>query len=180
MNVGWSVVVPPLSPQFPTTFEITSASTLDGYPSESHLFTAQCVPRDTRATPAQSSSTQSAQDPNTTYRFRFCSTSSSSSLPMIIIRLTLHRRSTLAPMGSPGRRMYKTTITMFIESCALYAVSSFSVVGQLETGIADIFLLIFAKTQVRTFLRSRSPDRLCDVDELNRLSLRCSSALIIQ
>ena len=76
---------------------------------------------------------------------------------MIIIRLVIHRRNTrtaaaaLAGIGG----LYKTIITMLIESSALYAVSSLLVIGTFVSGscAADLFLPILAETQVRAFPR---------------------------
>jgi len=71
---------------------------------------------------------------------------------MIITRLVLHSRSTrttasaLAGIGG----LYRTVITMLIESSALYAVSSLLVIGTYLSGncSADLFLPILAETQV--------------------------------
>jgi len=69
---------------------------------------------------------------------------------MIVIRLVMHTRNVRAVMGNPGGigGLYKTVITMLIESCALYAVSSLLVIGQSSAPIVDIFFPILAETQV--------------------------------
>ena len=86
---------------------------------------------------------------------------------MIVIRLALHGRNihtaTGSPVGTSG--VCKAVSTMFIESCALFTVSSLVVIGALfksrkECGpdthnpgryTADIFFPILAETQVRAF-----------------------------
>ena len=86
---------------------------------------------------------------------------------MIIIRLVLHSRSTrttataLAGIGG----LYRTVITMLIESSALYAVSSLLVIGTYLSGncSADLFLPILAETQVCAFQLPQSLDRLSDM-----------------
>ena len=86
---------------------------------------------------------------------------------MIIIRLVLHSRNTrttataLAGIGG----LYRTVITMLIESSALYAVSSLLVIGTYLSGnySASVFLPILAETQVCAFTWSKSLDRLFNV-----------------
>ena len=74
---------------------------------------------------------------------------------MIITRLVLHnkdtRTSATALDGTGG--LYKTIITMLIESSALYAVSSLLVIGTFASRscAADLFLPILAEAQVRAF-----------------------------
>ena len=79
---------------------------------------------------------------------------------MIVIRLLLHNRDIRAAMGSPAGigRLYKAIVTMLIESSALYAVSSFLVIGPWVAGDRDaiIFLPILTQTQVSAFPGSRS------------------------
>jgi len=75
---------------------------------------------------------------------------------MIIVRLVLHSRDIRAILGAPLGRMsglYKAIITMLIESCALFAVSSLLVIGMLVTGnhALSIFMPILAETQVCAF-----------------------------
>jgi len=74
---------------------------------------------------------------------------------MIIIRLVLHSRNVHAATGSPAgiSGLYKTVVTMLIESSALYAVSSLLVIGPMAArGLAvNLFFPILAETQVCTF-----------------------------
>jgi len=76
---------------------------------------------------------------------------------MIITRLVLHNRGTrtsaTALAGTGG--LYKTIITMLIESSALYAVCSLLVIGTFtfRSSAADLFLPILAEAQVRAFPR---------------------------
>jgi len=87
---------------------------------------------------------------------------------MIIIRLVLHTRNTrttaTALVGVSG--LYRTVITMLVESSALYAVSSLLVIGTYISGTcsADLFLPILAETQVCAFTWSQYLDRLSDVN----------------
>jgi len=90
---------------------------------------------------------------------------------MIVIRLILHGRQirtvTGPAVGISG--LYRTVSTMFIESCALFAVSSLVVIGALAAYnspndgvffsggfVVDICFPILAETQVRAFLRPQS------------------------
>ena len=75
---------------------------------------------------------------------------------MIVTRLVLHSRSIRAAMGTPGGigGLYKTVITMLIDSCALFTVSSLLVIEQSSSGVVDIFFPILAETQVRVSPRS--------------------------
>ena len=72
---------------------------------------------------------------------------------IIVTRLVLHSRNIRAATGTPAGigGLYKTIITMLIESCALYAVSSLLVIAPPgdDKYLADIFLPILAETQVR-------------------------------
>ena len=95
---------------------------------------------------------------------------------MIVIRLVLHARKIRTATGSLAgiSGLCKTISTMFIESCALFAVSSLLVVGALAavmyTGTTDIFIIgscvvdasfpILAEIQVRPFPRPPSPGQL--------------------
>ena len=76
---------------------------------------------------------------------------------MIVIRLVLHGRNIHAATGSPAGigGLYMTIATMFIESCALYGVTSLLFIGPWAVGnhAADTFLPVLAETQVRAFLR---------------------------
>ena len=82
---------------------------------------------------------------------------------MIVTRFILHGRNIRAATGSPAgiSGLYKAIATMFIESSALYAVSSMLAIGLWVTGnhAANAFLPILAETQVRTFPRPGIRDR---------------------
>ena len=80
---------------------------------------------------------------------------------MIVIRLILHTRNIRDAMGISGiGGLSKAIATMFIESCALYAVSSLLVLGPWSAvnSSVDIFLPILAEAQVRVFSRLRFSD----------------------
>jgi len=86
---------------------------------------------------------------------------------MIVVRLVLHSRNirtaTGALAGTSG--LYKTISTIFIESCALFTMSSLLVVGGLAAAaysstpniwiigdfVVDIFFPVLAEVQVRAF-----------------------------
>ena len=73
---------------------------------------------------------------------------------MIAVRLILHTRNTRIAMGATGLGgLCKAIVTMLIESCALYAVSSLLVVGPVGAvnTTSDLFLPILAQTQVGSF-----------------------------
>jgi hypothetical protein len=74
---------------------------------------------------------------------------------MIVIRLILHGRKVRAAMGAPAgiSGLYKTVVTLLIESSALYAVNTLLLIGLwvADSGAADIFLPILCETQVRGF-----------------------------
>ena len=78
---------------------------------------------------------------------------------MIIIRIILHVRNTRAAVGISGiGGLSKAIVTMLVESCALYAVSTLLVLGSLgaDNGgspITNFFLPILTQTQVRVSLR---------------------------
>ena len=78
---------------------------------------------------------------------------------MIIIRIALHVRNTRAAVGINGiGGLSKAIVTMLVESCALYAVSTLLVLGSLgaDNGgspITNFFLPILTQTQVRVSLR---------------------------
>ena len=84
---------------------------------------------------------------------------------MIIIRLTLHARNTRAVLGITGSGgMYKAIVTMLVESCALYTVSSLLVIGPGSVGgipITNFFIPVLTQTQVRAFLRPSDPRTGC-------------------
>ena len=79
---------------------------------------------------------------------------------MIIIRLALHIRDVRIAMGGPDGigGLYKTVVTMLIESCALYTMSSFLVIGSWVSGDHStiIFFNILTQIQVRAFPQPRS------------------------
>jgi len=75
---------------------------------------------------------------------------------MIVIRLALHSKTVISTRGAASRiGLYRTIITMLIESSALYAVNSLLLIGLWGAGnhTADTFLPILAEIQVRFFLR---------------------------
>ena len=75
---------------------------------------------------------------------------------MIIIRLVLHVRNIRAAMGTAGMGgLCKSIVTMLIESCTLYTVSSLLLIGPWVGGnpAASIFLGVLTQTQVRPFTR---------------------------
>ena len=78
---------------------------------------------------------------------------------MIVIRLVLHTRNIQTAMGATGiDGLCKTIVTMFVESSALFAVSSLLVIGPPSHGIEDLFLPILAEIQVRAFPRPQSSE----------------------
>ena len=84
---------------------------------------------------------------------------------MIITRLILHTRNVRTALGLRGvGGLSKAIITMLIESCALYAVSSLLVLGPLSVrnDASVIFVPILSETQVGAF-GPRSSDRLFNV-----------------
>jgi len=74
---------------------------------------------------------------------------------MIVTRLVLHSRNIRTVMGASSglTGLYKTVVTMLIESSAIYAASSLLFLGfwGSRSYVADVFSLIQAETQVRTF-----------------------------
>ena len=73
---------------------------------------------------------------------------------MTVVRLILHARNTRAAMGIAGiGGLCAAIVTMLIESCALYAVSSLLFIVPWGAGnhSADTFLPILAETRVRVF-----------------------------
>ena len=72
---------------------------------------------------------------------------------MIVVRLILRARTTRTALGIAGiGGLSKAIVTMLIESCVLYAVSSLLVIGPWGAGnpITSVFLPILDQTQVRT------------------------------
>ena len=71
---------------------------------------------------------------------------------MIVIRLVLHDRNVRAAIGSPTgmSRLYKTIVTMLIESSALYAVISLLLIGlwAARSTASGIFLPLISPIQV--------------------------------
>ena len=71
---------------------------------------------------------------------------------MIVVRLFLHSRNIRSVMGAPSgfTGLYKTIVTMLIESSAIYAVNSLLFLGLWgsRSYIADAFSEILAETQV--------------------------------
>ena len=73
---------------------------------------------------------------------------------MIVIRLTLHTRTTRVAVGLTGMGgLYKAITTMLIESCSLYALSTLLVILPYVSAeyVMHIFFPILAETQVRAF-----------------------------
>ena len=75
---------------------------------------------------------------------------------MLSAQLIQRIRDTPAAQGAPTgiSALYKTTVTLLIESSALYAANSllFLVPWVAKNHAADIFLPILGQTQVRDFL----------------------------
>jgi len=69
---------------------------------------------------------------------------------MIATRLILYSKNIRAATGAPAGigGLYKTILTILVESSALYAVSSLLVIGEGGSRIAYIFLPILSETQV--------------------------------
>ena len=84
----------------------------------------------------------------------------------IVIRLILHTRATRTALGGSGMGgLCKAIVTMLVESCALYAVSSLLVIGPWSVGspITNFPPSIPEETQVCAFPRLQSSDRLSNV-----------------
>ena len=84
---------------------------------------------------------------------------------MIIIRLILHTKNIRTAMGGTGINGLCTAIvTILVESCALYTMSSLFVIAPWVAGYHDVIILlpILSQTQVRASLRPRSSYRLSD------------------
>jgi len=100
---------------------------------------------------------------------------------MIIIRLVLHSRDIRAILGTPlggTSGLYKTIITMLIESCAIFAVSSVLVIGLLVTGnhALSTFMPVLTGTQVRAILRPYPSWKLFNKTTCFRSSPHCLSS----
>ena len=73
---------------------------------------------------------------------------------MIVIRLILQARDTRTALGMTRiSGLYKAVVTMLIESCVLYALSSLLVIGPwgANSPITNFFLPILNQTQVSIF-----------------------------
>ena len=85
---------------------------------------------------------------------------------LIVTRLIVYTKNIRTTTGGTGiGGLCKAIITMLIESCALYAVSSLLVIGPWGAGsnAANIFFFVLTQTQVRIYPRSRSSDRTSNV-----------------
>ena len=85
---------------------------------------------------------------------------------LIVTRLIVYTKNIRTTTGGTGiGGLCKAIITMLIESCALYAVSSLLVIGPWGAGsnAANIFFFVLTQTQVRILPRSRSLDRSSNV-----------------
>jgi len=71
---------------------------------------------------------------------------------MIALRLVLRGRNVRVATGSRAGTggLYKTIATIFIESCALFAVSSLIVVGSMSSEVGYLAFPILNEIQVRT------------------------------
>lgn len=71
---------------------------------------------------------------------------------MIVVRLILHDRGIRNATGAPANasRLYKTIITMLVESCALYSVTSLLFIGPwaANNNASNIFLPVLGEIQV--------------------------------
>ena len=97
---------------------------------------------------------------------------------MIVVRLILYARTTRTVLGGAGiGGLCKTIITMLIESCVLYAVSSLLVIGPWSASddITNVFLPILDQTQVRVSMVAIFGHIIYHDDGECRLLLRCSS-----
>ena len=102
---------------------------------------------------------------------------------VIVIRLILYARNVRTVMGgTESGGLYKASVTMFIESCVLYAVSSLLalVLIGVENDAAAILLFILPQTQVRAFPRprssERSPNTNVTMDWIGHWSIVCHSS----
>lgn len=80
---------------------------------------------------------------------------------MIVIRLVLHSRNVRNAVGAAAKatRLYKTIVTMLIESSALYAASFLLYIGPwgANSNVSDIFFPLLAETQVRALKSHHTP-----------------------
>ena len=73
---------------------------------------------------------------------------------MIVIRLVLYTRDIRSVTGEAGiGGLCKTIVTILIESCALYTVSSLLIIGPwaARNYVVEAFFPILAEAQVRAF-----------------------------
>ena len=86
---------------------------------------------------------------------------------MIVVRLIVHARNARTALGTTGiGGLYKAVITMLVESCAIFTVSSLLVIGPWGAGISPIvnlFMPILYQTQVRAIPRLPYSDGSADV-----------------
>ena len=78
---------------------------------------------------------------------------------VIAVRFVLHAKNTRTALGIPGiSGLCKAIDVMPIESCAIYAVSSFLLVGTLGAGspVSNLFTPTFIEAQVGAFPEPRS------------------------
>ena len=103
---------------------------------------------------------------------------------MIVVRLVWHNRNIRSAMGAThgASGLYKTIITILVESCALYTVGFVLYLGPWDASspIQLIFYSVFTDTQVRVFLfvfpvAPKSWGRRYLILVMNRSSLRSSS-----
>ena len=71
---------------------------------------------------------------------------------LIVIRLAMHSKNIRNAMGAPTGTsgLYETIITVLVESCAIYAVTSLLFVAPwgAKSHVADIFLPVLGEIQV--------------------------------
>jgi hypothetical protein len=81
---------------------------------------------------------------------------------MIVTRLVMYNRNVRNAMGAPAKAggVYRTAVTLLVESCALYAVSYILFIASWAIGspVSNIFLPILAETQVRVVFTPPSYD----------------------
>ena len=102
---------------------------------------------------------------------------------MIVVRLVLHRRNIRNAMGAAASagELYKYTMTILVESYALFSINFLLFLGMWATGssIQYIFLQTLAQSQVHTVLkisrRSTISRHDCLITVLGRSSPRTSS-----
>ena len=82
---------------------------------------------------------------------------------MIVVRLVLHARNTRTVLRVGGiGGLCKAIVTMLVESCALYAVTSLLYIGPLAANntVANFFSFTLTQVQVRAIPRPQYSDRL--------------------